>query len=115
MGSGGFSDESLEAYQQLLSSEGQVYDFARCIRPDGSFYGTKGKCKAPNRLAPDKKEGTEGKEGVGAKVEKPPIGSGISNDSYRVLSGIAKGRIDKVTSDLESRRNLQFEFLKDNI
>jgi hypothetical protein len=49
---GGFSEEAFEKYQRLLSekegvdfSEGETYDFTRCMRPNGTFYGTRGKCK----------------------------------------------------------------------
>lgn len=41
-------------------SEGETYDFTRCVRPDGSAYGTRGKCK----------KGTE----TGAKQEAPAKG-----------------------------------------
>lgn len=58
MQAGGFSEESLSSYQHLLSEcvgslgdmEG-VYDFTRCVRPDGTTYGTKGKCTPPNKPA----------------------------------------------------------------
>jgi hypothetical protein len=49
---GGFSEEAFEKYQRLLSeqenvefSEGETYDFTRCMRPNGTYYGTRGKCK----------------------------------------------------------------------
>jgi len=49
---GSFSDEALEQFAQLAAqtqaadfSEGATYDFTRCVRPDGSFYGTRGKCR----------------------------------------------------------------------
>jgi hypothetical protein len=55
---GGFSEESLDLYQslvQLYTESGEyyegVYDFTRCVRPDGSVYGTKGKCTLPNKPA----------------------------------------------------------------
>lgn len=35
---GSFNEETLEALSQIL-------DFARCQRPDGSTYGSRGKCK----------------------------------------------------------------------
>jgi hypothetical protein len=53
---GHFSNESLEAYEALIAdkvsldfSEAQVYDFTRCVRPDGSAYGTGGKCRKGTR------------------------------------------------------------------
>ena len=66
---GGFTEAALAAYQKALTeregtdfSEGETYDFARCVRPDGSFYGTRGKCK-------------KGKE-AGAKEAEAPKSSG---------------------------------------
>jgi hypothetical protein len=65
---GGFTEEALAAYQKALAeqegtdfAEGDSYDFTTCIRPDGSAYGTGGKCR----------KGTEGEaKGRDAKVEK---------------------------------------------
>jgi hypothetical protein len=49
---GGFTPEALEAYQKAVAekegvefSEEGTYDFTTCIRPDGSAYGTSGKCR----------------------------------------------------------------------
>jgi hypothetical protein len=49
---GFISEEALAEYSRLAAeklgtdfAEGEVYDFGRCMRPDGSFYGTRGKCK----------------------------------------------------------------------
>lgn len=49
---GGFSAETLETYQKSIVektgvdfAEGDSYDFTRCIRKDGSAYGTGGKCR----------------------------------------------------------------------
>jgi len=49
---GGFTEEALAAYQKALAekagtdfAEGGSYDFTTCIRPDGSAYGTGGKCR----------------------------------------------------------------------
>jgi hypothetical protein len=49
---GYFSDDSLTAYQEALAerkgtdfAEGDTYDFARCVRSDGSAYGTNGQCR----------------------------------------------------------------------
>lgn len=51
---GSFSLKSLDAYQAIAQQQYPedglgVYDFARCVRPDGSTYGTKGRCKPPNK------------------------------------------------------------------
>lgn len=60
-----FSDGALIEYQRLikekLESYGEgncwgVYDFARCVRPDGTTYGTRGKCIPPNKPAAEAPE-----------------------------------------------------------
>ena len=57
---GSFSEKALEIFSLLASqsqginyseSEKDSYDFTRCVRPDGSSFGTSGKCTAPNRQA----------------------------------------------------------------
>lgn len=65
---GQFSEETLSQYVALVEerislsfSEGGPYDFARCMRADGSYYGTRGKCR----------KGTE----AGAKEESKIIGN----------------------------------------
>ena len=62
---GGFTEEALEAYQKAVAekegvefSEEGTYDFTTCIRPDGSAYGTRGKCR----------KGTEGEAKKEASV-----------------------------------------------
>ena len=60
---GSFSEDALEQFARLAAekqgldfAEGEVYDFARCVRSDGSFYGTGGKCRTGTE-AGDKEEG----------------------------------------------------------
>ena len=50
---GSFSEDALLSYAQQVSqaqpvdfAEGDTYDFTRCMRSNGSFYGTSGKCKS---------------------------------------------------------------------
>ena len=66
---GSFSEDSLLAFNQLASeiqglnfgeSEEDSYDFTRCVRPDGSVYGTRGKCR----------KGTESTKAAASKVEE---------------------------------------------
>ena len=49
---GGFSEEALQLFQLAASEQGyefsekeENYDFSRCVRPDGSAYGTGGTCR----------------------------------------------------------------------
>jgi hypothetical protein len=80
---GNFSEEALYAYAQLVTehkgldfAEGGVYDFARCVRPDGTAYGTKGKCRkgteeAKQEIAVNpKKKAEEDKPAAKALEEK---------------------------------------------
>jgi len=65
---GGFTEEALEAYLKALSdqagidfSEGDTYDFTRCVRSDGSSYGTGGKCRKGTESGPAQKKETPGR------------------------------------------------------
>jgi hypothetical protein len=60
---GTFSEEALLQFANLASqtqsadfSEGETYDFTRCVRPDGKAYGTRGKCKKGTEQAKDAEE-----------------------------------------------------------
>jgi hypothetical protein len=71
---GSFSDEALVQYISMLSardsisfSESDTYDFARCVRPDGSSYGTKGKCRKGTESAA-KAESGKGKGSLSRKA-----------------------------------------------
>jgi len=62
---GSFSEEALFKYSEMVSqtqsadfSEGESYDFTRCMRPNGSIYGTRGQCR----------KGVESTKGAAAKV-----------------------------------------------
>ena len=75
---GGISEEALIKYNQLVAekqgldfAEVDSYDFTTCVRPDGSAYGTSGKCR----------KGTEGeakKESKGAPVAPVPPKSAMT-------------------------------------
>lgn len=56
---GFFSEEALERFAQLAAqrqtadfSEEGTYDFTRCVRPNGSTYGTRGKCRKGTEAGP---------------------------------------------------------------
>jgi hypothetical protein len=64
MANGSFSCEALSAYEALVSqrypqnfSEGESYDFTRCVKPDGSAYGTAGQCRKGIEVALTKSRG----------------------------------------------------------
>jgi hypothetical protein len=59
---GSFSEEALEQFAQLAAqtqaadfAEGDTYDFTRCVRPDGTAYGTRGKCRKGSEAGPAEK------------------------------------------------------------
>lgn len=73
---GSFSLEAVELYAQLIDSkhnqnfsESENYDFARCIRPDGTSFGTAGKCAPPNRPAPDAKKSNSQADALEKKAD----------------------------------------------
>ena len=56
---GTFSEKALFEFSKLASiqnsadfSEGETYDFARCVRPDGTYYGTSGRCRKGTETDP---------------------------------------------------------------
>jgi hypothetical protein len=99
---GGFSEEAFEKYQRLLSeqgnvefSEGETYDFTRCMRPDGSFYGTRGKCKKGSEAGAKEKE-----------AGKPKAGSmlTVSDSKRREMVAAAKARQQKRDAEAKPTR-----------
>jgi hypothetical protein len=71
---GSINEEALAEYSRLAAeklgvdfAEGEVYDFGRCMRADGSFYGTSGKCRKGSEA------GGKGKEAAsqGSKPSGP--------------------------------------------
>lgn len=62
---GHFTEETLSKYVELLEerfgpshSEKSEYDFTRCMRADGSFYGTRGKCRKGSDAGAAEKKGS---------------------------------------------------------
>lgn len=81
---GGFTSESLSAYSALVSEkfssnfseQGSCYDFTRCVRPDGTAYGSSGKCRKGIESALDPDRGiTTGASGgvIGGKLFKSKV------------------------------------------
>jgi hypothetical protein len=63
---GHFNEEALQLYHNLCAekegidfSEEEVYDFTRCVRPNGTFYGTAGRCRKGTETAPAEKKVAE--------------------------------------------------------
>lgn len=78
---GEFSEEALEAYSKLAAeskglefAEGETYDFTRCVRADGTAYGTRGKCRqgSEEAKAPEAPKAAQGGSGAKSGAEKKP-------------------------------------------
>jgi hypothetical protein len=100
MNLGHFSEESVDKVSNIASnvlnfSEGtKTFDFTRCQRPNGTFYGTKGKCK----------KGTE----VGAKEVKKLDKEKLRGATYDQLKQLAQaGALDENTRS-QIRDELKF-------
>ncbi len=86
---GYFNDQALEAYEFLVaeakgfdfSEGGSTYDFTRCVRPDGSAYGTGGKCRQGTESGPAPEQ---------VKKAKDVIQEGIKGSSPARLKQLAK-------------------------
>lgn len=82
---GHFSEEALRHFAELAAqtqaadfSEGDTYDFTRCVRPDGSAYGTGGKCR----------KGTEGAKEIEEKAKRAT--GGPKKDAAKIVDGLYK-------------------------
>jgi hypothetical protein len=72
---GNFSTDSLEAFARLageivsadFSESEDSYDFTRCVRPDGSAYGTRGQCRKGTESAKEAVQGTAVKPAGGGR------------------------------------------------
>lgn len=80
---GSFSEEALQQCEALLRA---TYDYTRCVRPDGSAYGTGGKCRKGVEKALQNEDPTQGKTPKKALLDEYRRGEGTS--SFR--SKIAK-------------------------
>jgi hypothetical protein len=70
---GNFSLDALSAFQNLVAeglSEEQIFDFTRCVRPDGTAYGTSGKCRKGTEEAKTV-EAAKPKVAAAPKASKP--------------------------------------------
>jgi hypothetical protein len=70
MVSGSFSFEALQAYEALIAethplnfSDGDTHDFTRCLRPNGTIYGSRGKCKQGTEIGAKEESQVKGKRG----------------------------------------------------
>lgn len=88
-----FSEGASEEFpfiEEVLTTLLSSYDFTRCVRPDGSAYGTRGKCK----------KGTEGAKG---QVQKSPENTGGGGAGRKPPSEPAGGGGGSPISKAEER------------
>jgi hypothetical protein len=102
-------EEALAEYSRLVAeklnqdfAEGDVYDFGRCMRPDGSFYGTRGKCRKGSE-AGEKVESKGQLKGAGeslrAKAEEK--GRESIRREFAAAAKDYKSRIDDLKDELK--------------
>ena len=104
------SEEALAEYSRLAAeklnldfAEGEVYDFARCMRADGSFYGTSGTCKK-GTAAGDKE--AEAPKTAGGRKRRATAETKAAGAAERKAAGNAKrsasaGRARLLKEELE--------------
>lgn len=108
---GYFSEETLKQFAALAEekfgvnfSEGGTYDFTRCVRPNGTSYGTGGKCRKGSEEA---KQAEEPKAKKPKKEKKPEPGTTLTNggDLSRVREKINAKAAEKQKpeDDLQSQ------------
>jgi len=73
---GSFSEESLLHYTELVAhaqpadfSEDETYDFTRCVRSDGSYYGTSGRCRKGTETDPKEQAEPKSKKEKGVSPD----------------------------------------------
>jgi hypothetical protein len=96
---GHFSDKALANYNQLVGelqgadfAEGETYDFTRCVRPNGTVYGTKGTCR----------KGTEVGEKEKAESYKPY--KDFSYEDLKLQREFVAGALKRVSKVKLSKR-----------
>jgi len=97
---GYFSEETLDKYASLLASqtdadfsESDIYDFRRCVMPDGEIYGTKGQCKVGKQIA----------DAPVAKARKK--GEKVDTDS--MMSKLKRKFLEKIGREMSPREIAQ--------
>ena len=99
---GSFNEKSLLAYAESVAekldvdfAEGEVYDFTRCVRANGSFYGTSGRCRQGSPAGPKEEEAPKGRQGrsdLPTAADKKSALDAIRNEAAkRAAAGDEKG------------------------
>jgi hypothetical protein len=100
---GSFSSDALQAYKTLIAeqhpsdfSEGGTYDFTRCVRKDGTVYGTAGQCRKGTEEAKESvsREKVKGK-GTKKTVKSTPPGKPLPPELHSSISKLSEKLSDK--------------------
>ncbi len=117
---GGFSEEALQLFQLAaseraydFSEEGEVYDFTRCMRPNGTYYGTRGQCKSGSQSGPAEVKAPAGSKAKSPRVAKAPADKNQLKDAHRQSSEKAKGAARAMKEAEKNFRSVEKELKKD--
>jgi hypothetical protein len=117
---GGFSEEALQLFQLAaseraydFSEEGEVYDFTRCMRPNGTYYGTRGQCKSGSQSGPAEAKAPAGPKAKAPRVAKAPADKNQLKDAHRQSSEKAKGAARAMKEAEKNYRSVEKELKKD--
>ena len=86
-----------------------VWDFARCQRTDGSFYGTRGKCKQGKEVGEKEEEAPEEIKGYKPK-EAPEARKGLRGLKDRILGGRGKKDLNSLVPNKEEVYKIRDEY-----
>jgi hypothetical protein len=97
------SEQALAAYAQLVAeaqglnfSEGETYDFTRCVKPNGKAYGTSGKCRLGSE---EKKQEDQKPQGSKKHVGKSRLEQYILDETLNKLSDDEKERFKNMSPE----------------
>lgn len=97
----GFSEDASEAAADLVA---ETLDFSRCQRPDGSFYGTSGRCRKGSESGPKEKTAAQVKGQLDKlfKMESEARKAGDHDKAKEYMR--AHTKLAKELNDLEKKR-----------
>jgi len=98
---GQFDESALAAFQKAALDK---YDFTTCQRPDGSKYGSPGRCLQGSEISPASKEDKKGSSSSGGGGGNPHPGAGLSTTEVQLLS--REKRSMATTDELKTQNKL---------
>lgn len=106
---GSISEEALSVYSRMVAervnpefSEGGVYDFTRCVRPDGTAYASSGKCRKGAEEAKATKEAVP-------KAPKVPKADKDPKEAYAKLMRKQQELVNKGDMDGATKLNAKIK------